>query len=281
MLLTPTTRLFMHLWSAKAFKESFKPTMAYGTTYPLALMSITRSVHPAMALNAHLEPRRQRIGRPRFLWAVGTVHGQVAASSARPKMSFLLGPEDHSKEDLTKELASGLPRLVRWVPTVAKASHRGFTRWRLARKMENQVTLQPLDARIDVRASDQATISLSLVVANFSKRVCEPDRLELDSIVVGGRSLQRNSDMIKVRSAILPRSAMPLWFAIDLRGSDVRDLIQGISKASNGWSSPQASVRIYGEILFIARSERFRKPVNFQWDWATCNVVNGVPEAIG
>jgi hypothetical protein len=206
--------------------------------------------------------------------------GQATASSGLTNVSFLLGPEDHTKEDLTKEFASGLPGLVRWVPTVAKASYRGFSRWRLARKMENQVSLQPLDARIDVRATDQATISLSLVVANFSKRACELDRFELDSIAVGGRNLQRNSDMMKVRGAVLPQSAMPLWFAIDLRGSDVRDLVRGISKASNGWSSPQASVRIYGEILFIARSERFRKPVNFQWDWPSCNVMNGVPEAI-
>jgi hypothetical protein len=179
-------------------------------------------------------------------------------------MSFLLTPDEHSKEDLTKELASGLPRLVRWIPTVVKAGSRRLTRWKLDRKMENQVSLQPIDARIDVRAHDQATINFSLMVANFSKRVCEPDRLELDSISVGGRNLQRNSDMIKVRGEFFPRSVMPLWFPIDLRGSDVRDLIQGISKAGNAWSSPQASVRIYGEILFIAGSERFRKPVNFQ-----------------
>jgi hypothetical protein len=196
-------------------------------------------------------------------------------------MSFHLTPDEPSKEDLTKELASGLPRVIRWVPTVVKAGNRRFTQWKLDRKMENQVRLQPIDARIDVRAHDQATISFSLLVANLSRRICEPDRLELDSISVGGRNLQRNSDMIKTRGQFFPRSMMPLWFSIDLRGSDVRDLIQGISKASNAWSSPQASIRIYGEILFLAGSERFRKPVNFQWDWASCNVMNGVPDVIG
>jgi hypothetical protein len=196
-------------------------------------------------------------------------------------VSFLLDPENHAKEDLAKELTSGLPRVVRWLPTLIKAGNRRLNRWKVDRRMENQVRLHPIDARIEVRAQDQATIHFSIMVANFSKRICECDRLELDSISVGGRNLQRNSDMIRVRGEFFPRSLMPLWFQIDLRGSDVRDLIYGISKASNSWQSPQASVRIYGDILFLAGKERFRKSVNFQWDWATCNVMNGLPEAIG
>ena len=208
------------------------------------------------------------------------VRGRVVDCSERAEVSFLLEPQDHTKEDLTKELAHGLPRLVGWVPTVAKAGYRGFSRWKLARRTENQVRLQPIDARIDVRSPDHATINFSLVVANFSKRICEPDRLELDSISVGSRNLQRNSDMIKVSGEFHPRSMTPLWFSVDLRGSDVRELIQGISKASNAWSSPQANVLIYGAILFLAGSERFKKPINFNWDWARSNVMNGLGETI-
>lgn len=87
--------------------------------------------------------------------------------------------------------------------------------------------------------------------------------------------------MINVRGEVAPRTVSNLWFTVDVRGSEVADLVQGISKASNLWCSPQASVRIYGEILFLAGSERFRKPVNFQWDWATCRVTNAVAESLG
>lgn len=86
--------------------------------------------------------------------------------------------------------------------------------------------------------------------------------------------------MISVRGEFLPQTLTLLWFPIDFRGSDIRELISGISKASNVWASPQASVRIYGDILFLAGKERFRKSVNFQWDWATCSVMNGLPETL-
>jgi hypothetical protein len=148
------------------------------------------------------------------------------------------------------------------------------------RKPENRMRLHPVDARIEVRAEDQATIHFSIAVANFGTRTCEPDRLALDSVSVGGRNLHRSSDMISVRGEFLPQTLTLLWFPIDFRGSDIRELISGISKASNVWASPQASVRIYGDILFLAGKERFRKSVNFQWDWATCSVMNGLPETL-
>jgi hypothetical protein len=193
-------------------------------------------------------------------------------------MSFLLEPEGHAKEDLTKELAQSLPRLVGWMPPVTRAGYRRFVRWKQSRKTENQLWLHPMQARIEARLADHAIINFSLLVANFSKRSVEADRLELDSISVGGRNLQRNSDMIKVSGEIPARTMTPLWFDIDLRGSDVSELLRGISKASNAWSSPQASVLIYGRILLLAGPERIKKPVNFTWDWARSNVMNGLGE---
>ncbi len=181
-------------------------------------------------------------------------------------------------EDVAKGVATGLTRLVGVIPSAVRAARSGIARWKRARMVENQITLQPVYARIDVPAAGQATIEFMLWVSNFSKRVIEPDRLELNSIVVGGRGLQRSSDMRKIEGEVPPRSVSNLWFNIDLRGSDVRELILGINQASNSWSSPQTSVRIYGEIVFIAGSDRFRKPVNFQLDWATSNVVTSAAE---
>jgi hypothetical protein len=195
-------------------------------------------------------------------------------------VSFFPDSEETAKEDFANELRRDLPKIIRWIPTVIKAGNRRYGRWKVDRKPENRIRLHPVDARIEVRAADQATIHFSIVVANFGSRTCEPDRLALDSVSIGGRNLHRSSDMINVRGEFPPQTLTLLWFPIDFRGSDVVEMIRGISKASNPWSSPQASVRTYGEILFLAGKERFRKPVNFQWDWATSSVMNGLPETL-
>lgn len=192
----------------------------------------------------------------------------------------LLNPEHDHAEDIKTELSSTLLTLGRLLPSAVTASRRRFSQWKLARRTESQVSVNPLQARIDVRARDQATIDFSLLVSNVSGRLLEPDRLELDSIVVGGRNVQRTSEMTKVRGEILPRTVSPIWFTIELRGSEVTEVIRGIVKASNPWCSPQVSVLVYGQILFLAKSERFRKPVNFQWDWASSHVPNGIAEQL-
>jgi hypothetical protein len=194
-------------------------------------------------------------------------------------MSTLI-PGGLPTSEVAKEAATDLTRLIGLIPGAVKATRSGIARWKEARRVENQITLQPVYARIDIPAADQATIEFMLWVSNFSKRVIEPDRLELSSIAVGGRSLQRSSDMRKVQGEVSRRTASNLWFTIDLRGSDVRELVLGINKANNSWSSPQTTVRIYAEIVFLSGSRRFRKPVNFQWDWATSNVVISAVEKL-
>ena len=183
-------------------------------------------------------------------------------------------------EEVAKEVATDVTHLIRFIPSAYRSARRGIARWKEARKVENKIVLQPVYARIDVPSADRATIEFMLWVTNFSRRTLEPDRLELSSIVVGTRSLQRSSDMRKVEGQVPPRAVSNLWFTIDLSGSDVRELVLGINKTNNHRSSPQTSVRIYAEILFIAGSHRFRKPVNFQWDWATSNVVSSATEGI-
>ncbi|HET9636355.1 MAG TPA: hypothetical protein VFP26_10540 [Gemmatimonadaceae bacterium] len=193
-------------------------------------------------------------------------------------MSSLL-PRDPG-EEIAKEVATDLSHLLRLIPSGYKSARSWIARHKDARKTENKVYLQPVYARIDVPAPDRATIDFMLWVSNFSKRSLEPDRLELSGIVVGGRGLQRSSDMRRVQGEISPRAVSNLWFTIDISGSEVRELVLGINKTNNSRSSPQTSIRLYGQILFIAGSDRFRKSVDFQWDWATSNVASSATESL-
>lgn len=189
-------------------------------------------------------------------------------------------PENNAQDDFSRELARNLPRSIGWLPTISKGARSLFARWQADRKIEHRVSVHAVEASIYVRAKDLASIDFTILVGNCSKRRLEPDRLELSSIMVGGRTVYRNSDMIQVRSEIPTRSTQKLWFSIELTGSGVGDVARGIPKASNLWCSPQTSVRIYGDILFLAGHERFRKSVNFDWYPVACNVPNDVYQAL-
>lgn len=187
---------------------------------------------------------------------------------------------EHEPTDLTGDLAKSLPRWVGWVPVVGKATHRWWVARRAQRQPTNNVEVQVVSGSIHAHARDEANMELRFVVVNYGKHLIEVDRLEVHSLAAGSRSLQRKADMINMSGAVRPRSTSVLSVTIDLRGSDIRNVVQGVRQATNTLSSPQGGIGIYADIVFLARKERFKKTVQLTVDSVLWNIGTALGETL-
>lgn len=183
-----------------------------------------------------------------------------------------------SDKDLASELARNLPRGLGWIPTLFKFGRKTLSEWRNRRKTENLVFVDPVSVEIDLHAQDEGLLYFTFLVSNFSKQQLTIDRLELDNIQVGARALQRKSDMLKVHGEIRPRTTESIRISVDLHGSDIRNVAQGISKAYNLWSSPGALTTISAQVVFLYDGHRFCKSIYSHVEPIRCNVGNNLEE---
>ena len=193
-------------------------------------------------------------------------------------MNPLMPIED--PKDLAEDLAKTLPKWVSWIPVVGKASYRWWDRRKVQRRIENQVLVEFMSARLYVHARDEASVELLFHITNLSSVSVEIDRLELHSLQIGTRSLQRRGDMLKMSGTVLGRSTNRISAHIDLHGSDLRHVIQGVGKSVNLWSSPQASVSVYAQILFLTAKARFHTTLQHSTDLVECRIGTAVAEAL-
>lgn len=161
--------------------------------------------------------------------------------------------------ELTEDLAKTLPRWVGWIPIVGRATFRWWQGSKDRALPQNNFTIELVSARVDVSARDEGSVNLHFSIANFGKRGVEIDRLELHSLGINSRQLQRRSDTIKMTGWIRSGQAVRNHVDINLHEPDVRSLIHSIEKSQNQWSTPRMSVSFYGEILCISGKDRFRK----------------------
>jgi len=197
----------------------------------------------------------------------------------RQMVDRLLAHED--TKDLAEDLAKALPRWVSWIPVVGKASYRRWVRFRTKKQPENRLQVELLAARIDLHARDEAFIQLDFQAMNFGPRALEIDRVEVVSLQVGSRRLRRRGEMFAMSYSIPPMSSRRTTLHVDLLGGDLRHVVQGISKAVNGWTSPDARVSVYGSLHCLDRGRRFRKALQHDSTSAVfCNMSDTVVEAL-
>jgi hypothetical protein len=166
------------------------------------------------------------------------------------------------------------------VPVVGKRSYKWWLRRQQRQRAENNFSAEFLSARVDANTRDEASIELTFNFVNLSAVNVEVDRLELHSLSIGGRTLQRRGDMLQLTGTVGPRSSNRLSVRMDLHGSDIRHLVQGIGKSVNAWSTPHVAVSAYVTLVCLTTKERFRKTLQQNSQLVECHVASAVAEAL-
>lgn len=175
-------------------------------------------------------------------------------------------------EELASELAATLPRVVAWIPVLYKASRGYYARWRVARRLENQVRVRLRSVRVSATDADVGRIDIAIEVVNFSGAVINVERAELHAVTIGSKGVQRLSEMLKASGRAAPHDVGHGHFGLDLTGADLRAAIEGIAPAANARSSPNATVQLTGGVLLEAKGKRWAAYFDTQLDCARFSI---------
>jgi hypothetical protein len=86
--------------------------------------------------------------------------------------------------------------------------------------------------------------------------------------------------MFAMTYSVPATSSLRATLHVDLLGGDLRQVGQGVGKAVNGWTAPNAFVSLYGVCHCLDKQRRFRIPLQQSTSVVLCNMSAPVVETL-